>query len=183
MRIGLMRLASAFMGLFLWGTGTLSYSEPSGVELLLQCEASAGTTQFRITLRNTGPTNTQIVLGINFGNGARYDADSFVLDVKRDDNSAIERYHPGHGQMNGQARPWFVQVPAMSAFSFLLPINGFHSLAGGESLKAGGYAVRLHWASTKPWFGRKTATVNDRDLFTGELTTEWLRVPDQCQAD
>jgi hypothetical protein len=184
MHITATRIVSVVLGFLLCGIGTLSYGEPNGVQLAVHCQASAGITQFRITLRNTGSTNTQVVVGINVGNGVRYDADYFVLDVKRDANSAIEQFHPGHGQMNGPAWPWVVPLQAMSEFSFLLPISGFHSLSNGESLKIGDSAidVRLHYVAPEHWLGRETSAVNRRNVFAGELTTEWLRVPDQCHS-
>ena len=175
------------MGLFLCAIGTLSYSQLTTLELALQCQTSAGTTHFRITLRNTGSTNTQVVLGVNVGNSVRYDADYFVLDVKRDANSAVEQFHPGHGQVAGPAWPWVVPLPMMSEFSFLQPIGGFHSMSNGERLQIGGSAidVRLHYVVPKGWLGtsESTLSVNNRNVFTSELTTDWLRVPDQCHAD
>jgi len=184
MHIRATQFVSALLGFSFFTVGARSYSEPNPVELALQCQTSAGTTQFRITLRNTGSTNTQVVLGVNVGNSVRYDADYFVLDVKRDANSAVEQFHPGHGQVAGPAWPWVVPLPAMSEFSFLQPISGFHSLSNGETLNIGGSAidVRLRYVAPKNWLGGETLTVNRRNVFTGELTTEWLRVPGQCDA-
>jgi hypothetical protein len=133
-------------------------------------------------LRNTGSTNTQIVLGTNVGNAYRYDATAFVLDVKRDGN--VEQFPAADGPIAGQAGPWVVQLPAMSEFSFLQPISGFYAPSTGEPLKIGRSAidVRLHWIAPERWLGGETASVNRRNVFAGELTTKWLRVPDQCHA-
>jgi hypothetical protein len=125
------------------------------------------------------------VLGVNVGNSVRYDADYFVLDVKRDANSAVEQFHPGHGQVAGPAWPWVVPLPMMSEFSFLQPIGGFHSVSNGERLQIGGSAidVRLRYVVPKNWLGSEsTLSVNSRNVFTSELTTDWLRVPDKCHA-
>jgi hypothetical protein len=184
MRIRVTQLASALLGFLLGGIGTLSYSEPNGVELALQCQTSAGTTRFRITLRNTGSTNTQVVLGVNVGWGQRYDANNFVLDVKRDGNSAVEELPGPEGPIIGPAGPWLVPLPAMSEYSFLLPISKFWSSATREGLKIGGSAidVRLHYIAREHWFGGETSAANRMNVFVGELTTDWLRVPDQCHA-
>lgn len=183
MRVKVAQLASALLGFFLCGLGTLSYSAPNGVELALRCQESAGTTLFRITWRNTGSTNTQIVLGINVGWGQRYDATSFVLDVKRDGNSAVEEFHPETGAfIAGPAGPWLVPLPSMSEYSLLLPISKFWSPPSLERLKIRGSAidVRLHYVAPEHWLGGETPSANRRNVFAGELATEWLRVPDQC---
>jgi hypothetical protein len=185
MRIAVTRIVSALLGFVLYGIGTPSYSEPQKVELALQCQASSvGATQLRITLRNTGSTYAQMVLGTNVGNGYRYDATAFVLDVKRHGNGTVEHFRGMSGPIAGQAGPWVVELPAMSEFSFVQPISEFVAPSSGEPLRIGGSAVdvRLHWIAPKDWLGGETASVNRRNVLAGELTTEWLRVPDQCHA-
>jgi len=60
-------------------------------------------------------------------------------------------------------------------------------MSNGERLQIGGSAidVRLHYVVPKGWLGtsESTLSVNNRNVFTSELTTDWLRVPDQCHAD
>jgi hypothetical protein len=184
MRIRMIQVASALLGFSICWMGMRSYGEPNEVALALQCQASAGTPQLRITLRNTGATYTQMVLGTNVGNGYRYDATAFVLDVKRNGNSNSEQFRGMSRPIAGQAGPWVVQLPAMSEFSFVQPIIEFVAPSTGEPLKVGASAidVRLRWIAPKPWPGGETASVNRRNVFAGELTTQWLRVPDQCYA-
>jgi len=132
MHIKVTRIVSSLLGFVLYGIGTLSYSEPPNVELALQCDVSSvGATQLRITVRNTGSTDTAIVLGTSIGNGGLV-ANFLVLEVKRDSNSAVDEFHLDLRVM-GHVDPWIVPLPAMSEFSFIQPLGNYWSRGGGAA--------------------------------------------------
>jgi len=191
MRIAVTRVVPALLGFVLYGIGALSYSQPNEVELALQCQkTSVGAIYLRITLRNTGSTSTRIVLGATAGN-TEYPI-YVVVEEKRDGNSAVEEFHLEMG--NGLGGDWIVELPAISEVSSLQGISNYWSTAEHQlkRLNIGGSAidVRLHWIAPEPpspAFGEladrlNALTAGRRNALMGELTSEWLRVPDQCHA-
>jgi hypothetical protein len=166
------------------------------VELALQCRASANGTDLRMALRNTGTIDANLVLGITLANGRHYSAGALFLEVKRRDGDAIESYQYSDpdwpAAIAGRVDPWIVPLPAGSEFSITRPINRFwpstpgqtSRVAGQLSLDRGPMDLRLKLASRPQDRPRGNDMVGPGlvHVLPGELYSEWIRVPEVCEA-
>ena len=69
-----------------------AFGQAPAVDMTLQCRALTNAPELRITFRNSGTIDINLVLGMTLGNGREYFADALFLEVKHRDSDAVEKY-------------------------------------------------------------------------------------------
>ena len=174
-----------------------AFGQTPQVEMTLQCQPVVNATNLRISLRNTGTIDVNLVLGITLGNGREYIAQALFLQVKSRDGDAVESFQysdPGRSFIiAGRVDPWIVPLPAGSEFSITRPVTHFRPSAPGQlasragdplSLDRGPMDLRLRLVSRTQDRPRGDDMVGPGlvHVMPGELQSEWIQVPDDCKA-
>lgn len=185
MRTGL-RAGSSVVLAFLLCAGAMPGTEKTPhVELGLQCIASANVPELRISLRNTGIGDANVVFGITLGNGRAYHAAALILEVKRRDGDTVERFQIADStpRVAGRLDPWIVPLPAGSEFSIARPIGLFRSpddkpLSIGSPLE-----LRVKLVSRREDRPRGDDAVGPGlvHVVPGDLQSAWISVPESCR--
>ena len=183
-----MTLRSVIVALSLLASavGPPALAQSPAIALALDCSRSGARVDLRMTVRNDNATDSAVVIGTSLGNGRRYLADSFTLDVKRGQGTSetYMYFDPSAPIVAGRLDPWILQVPSASAFVLTRPIG--HFWASGAPLTLGADAIdvrlRLSARADKRALEMNGSALARENIFVGELSSEWRRVPDSCTA-
>jgi hypothetical protein len=173
-----------------------AFGQTPQVEMTLQCRSPAKGAELRITLRNTGAKDINLVLGMTLGNGREYFADALFLEVKRRDSDVVESYQyadPGRSAaIAGRVDPWIVPLPAGSEFSITRPVSQFWSRDPAKMARASGQLsfgngpldLRLKLISRPQDRPRGDDAVGAGlvHVMPAELQSQWIHVPEDCKA-
>ena len=174
------------LSLLTWVVCPPAFAQLPGIVIALDCNRSDARVELRMSVRNDSAKDSAVVMGNSLGNGRRYLADSFALEVKRGGSAAIEVYSyfdPTVGVIAGRLDPWVIQLPALSSFSLTRPIGHFWSAGAPLTLDRGDVDIRLKLSA------RADTRLSDlhafglapENLFTGELSAQWRRIPTDCR--
>jgi hypothetical protein len=155
------------------------------VELALQCIAVANGPDLRISLRNTGTGDANVVFGIALGNGRTYHAAALFLEAKRRDGDAVESFQIADStpRVAGRVDPWIVPLPVGSEFFITRPIGLFRSADDKPLTISNSMELRVKLISRREDRPRGDDAVGPGlvHVMPGDLQSAWISVPESCR--
>src|SRR5688572_19115290 len=177
--------SSAFLAFLLCADAMSATEKTPQVELALQCIAAAKEPDLRITLRNTGTGDANVVFGTTLGNGRTYHAEALLLEVKRGDGNPIEDFQIADSTPStaGRLDPWIVPLPQASEFSITRPISLFRARDGKLLSINSSTELRVKLISRRQHRPRGDDLVGPGlvHVMPGELQSAWISVPESCR--
>lgn len=180
------RIGAAIVASLLTAGTTPVNAQAPPVEVTLQCRAAATGRDLRITLRNTGQKDVNLLIGITLGNGRSYHLSALFLDVKRRGSDSIEVFAPAGSQPSiaGRVDPWILPLPSGSEFSLTKPLDNFGMNLEKLTLERAPMDLRLR-LEPLPFYRPKP---NDDTIGAAlvhvlyqEFESAWIRVPEDCK--
>lgn len=185
MRTGLRAGSLAVLAFLLCAGAIPGTEEMPQVELGLQCIASANVPELRISLKNTGTGDANVVLGITLGNGRTYHAAALFLEAKRRDGDAVESFQIADSmpRVAGRLDPWIVPLPAGSEFSITRPIGILRSADGKALSISSSMELRVKLISRREDRPRGDDAVGPGlvHVVPGDLQSAWISVAESCR--
>lgn len=180
------RIGAAILASLVTTGTTPANAQAPVVEMTLQCLAGATGRDLRITLRNTGPKDVNLLLGITLGNGSSYHLSALFLDVRQRGSDKIEVFAPSGSQpaIAGRVDPWILPLPARSEFSLTRPPGNFGMNLEKLTMERAPMDLRLR-LEPLPFYRPKP---NDDTIGAGlvhvlyqKFESAWIRVPEDCK--
>lgn len=159
---------------------------PSAAQLTLQCLSASTAPYLRITLRNSGEKDVNLLLGISLGNGHSYHASALYLDVRGRGSDVIDNFQltDSHPDIAGRVDPWILALPMASEFSMTRSLGDFSRVMAPLVMDRAPMDLRLRLVSLpqyRPRVGDDTVGPGLVHLMPGELQSTWIRVPEDCK--
>jgi hypothetical protein len=119
-----MTASAAFLSTLLFMQGPVPQSDLS---LALACGERPG--ELILTIRNSGSSDTAILLGMAFANGRWYEPRELIVELTRSGNTAPEDLvYNGARSVAGRIDHWVVALPIGAAFALTLRPSDFIAL-------------------------------------------------------
>jgi len=158
---------------------------PQPAELVLQCLTTSGTPDLRITLRNTGKQDINLVLGMTLANGRSYHASALFLDVRQRGSDMIEVFQATDAQprVAGRMDPWILPLPVASEFSLARSLGDFAMKLDRLTMDRAPMNMRLRLVPRPEHHppGSDMVGAGLVHVAPGDLQSAWIRVPEDCK--
>ena len=180
------RIVAVFVACFVAAVpGAVSAQSPP-IEMVLQCLSAVSAPDLRIALRNTGPKDVNLVLGMTLANGRSYHASALFLDVKRRGSDMIEVFAPTDATFSvaGRLDPWILPLPVQSEFSLTRSLGSFGMNLERLTMDRAPMNLRLRLEPLPQYQPKPNDDTLGAGLVhvqSGRLQSAWIRVPEDCK--
>jgi hypothetical protein len=160
-------------------------SQVPGVSLTLQC-LRGDAPELRVTLKNIGAKDVNLVLGTTLGNGRSYHTDALVVRIRPRGSEASQEFGFADSvyAIAGRRDPWILPLPVRAEFSLTRPLNVLMSRSGKPfSMDRGPVDMRIELISRPEDRPRGDDGVGPGlvHVMPGELASPWIRIPEDCR--
>jgi hypothetical protein len=175
-------LVVAAITLFASGLVFCGRAEPDVMTLELTC-GTVPSPAVTATLQNRTASDARVVIGLRLWNGTRWPS-AVRLQYRAAGATQWQEFRHGGFPVAGRVDPWVVSVPASGSFSFPIELKKFVTVASSGSftslIEPGTLRLVLE---AEPL---RAMNLNDPPnegppIWTGVLSSDLLRVPDDCK--